>query len=185
MLMQFLLNSSGAASRMLRVATFVNAVTRTAGIPSERYLEPTVFGSFGSLFMRRSSCRMTRWVVVLPEPALPIKTNDLPLNASLTASCWLSLRSSKETSLLSLLPVSATVTSPVLALRLTATMGLEEEAEEIAMDLITTVFDGKLEIPVSLNRIVRYSFSAGLTKEEVNYEIKWLVLTLAILVCLK
>ena len=63
--------------------------------------------------------------------------------------------------------------------------GLEEEAEEIAMDLITKVFDGKLEIPVSLNRIVRYSFSAGLTKEEVNYEIKWLVLTLAILVCLK
>ena len=63
--------------------------------------------------------------------------------------------------------------------------GLEEEAEEIAMDLITKVFDGKLEIPVSLNRIVRYSFSAGLTKEEVNYEIKWLILTLAILVCLK
>ena len=28
--------------------------------------------------------------------------------------------------------------------------GLEEEAEEIAMDLITKVFDGKLEIPVSL-----------------------------------
>lgn len=63
--------------------------------------------------------------------------------------------------------------------------GLEEESEEIAMDLITKVFDGKLEIPVSLNRIVRYSFSAGLTKEEVNYEIKWLILTLAILVCLK
>lgn len=63
--------------------------------------------------------------------------------------------------------------------------GLEEEAEEVTMDIITKIFDGKLEIPVSLNRIVRYSFSAGLSKEEVDYQIKWMILTLAILVYLK